>query len=455
MTPLPTLEELIGTAEGAIDRWRDRLDGLEVFMLRHSGSSVSAEKDNIVRSTGSAEFGIGVRAVSGGKMGFSYCTDPDAIDAAVGSAISLSRLGPEVSDHFNACSGVGVPDLFDDGVAELTVDDLRDTVQSMIDGAKDADGDVIVVSAGASAFIEELVIANTAGPAVSHRGTYASIGMGTLFRTDPPATGFDGVVSRRLDMDPLAIAGNAVEMAKRSIGPVKGKGGARTVVLRHSALTDILEFTLFPALVGGTALKGNSIFSGQIGEKIGSDVFTICDVQDMPGGCGASSFDDEGMPSRRLPLIEKGVLKGYMHDLGSAAEHGETSTGSAKRSERWSSSRSFRAPPAPSARNVFLDGTVDDAVSEVDDGIFVVAVMGAHTSNPVSGDFSLNTNIAFRIENGELTDAMRPMMIAGNVTDVLKGTSMVGRDHHFHAGSMSAVGGYIPSIVVDGLNVTS
>jgi len=269
MTPLPILDELIGNAEGAIDRWRSRIDGLEVFMLRHSGNSVSAEKDNIVRSTGSAEFGIGVRAFSDGRMGFSYCTDPGAIDGAVESAISLSRLGPEVTDPFRSCSPVDVPDLFNDEVPELTVDDLRDTVQSMIDSAKDIDSDVIVISGGASAFVEELVIANTAGPAVSHRGTYFSVGMGTLFKTDPPATGYDGVVSRSADTDPLTIAENAVDMARRSRDPIKGEGGSRTLVLRHSALSDILEFTLFPALIGGTALKGNSIFSERTGESSG------------------------------------------------------------------------------------------------------------------------------------------------------------------------------------------
>ncbi len=453
--PLYTIDELIGTADDVIARWRDRLDGLELFMLRHHGNSVSAEKDNIVRSTGNDEFGIGIRAVSDGKLGFSYCTDPGTIDAAVDSAISLSRLGPEVSDPFRPSSETDVPDLFDNRTSEIGVEELRDTVQSLIDGAKGIDSEVIVTSGGASAFVEEIVIANTAGPAVSHKGTYASVGLGTLYKSDPPATGFDGTVSRRADADAAELAERAVEMARMSMDPVKDKGGARTIVLRHSALSDILEFTLYPALIGGTALKGNSIFSERIGHSIGSEVLTITDVQDMPGGCGASPFDDEGMASRRLPLIEKGVLKAYLHDQGSAQEHGEESTASAKRSERWSSSRSFRAPPAPRTRNVFVDGTVDDVVAEVDDGIFVVAVMGAHTSNPVSGDFSLNTNIAFKIEKGEITDALRPMMIAGNITDVLNGTSMVGSDHHFHAGSMSAVGGYLPSIVVDGLNVTS
>lgn len=449
------MEELIGTADDVISRWRDRLDGLELFMLRHHGNSVSAEKDNIVRSTGNDEFGIGVRAVSDGKLGFSYCTDPGAIDGAVDSAVSLSRLGPEVTEPFRSCSSTEVADLFDRPTSEFSVEGLRDTVQSLVDNAKDIDNEVIVISGGASAFVEEIVIANTAGPTISHSGTYSSVGLGTLYKSDPPATGFDGIVSRKVEADNGELAENAVEMARMSRDPVTDRGGARTVVLRHSALSDILEFTLFPALIGGTALKGNSIFSERIGDSIGSEILTITDVQDMAGGCGASPFDDEGMASRRLPLIEKGVLKAYLHDNGSAEEHGVMTTASAKRSERWSSSRSFRAPPAPRARNVFIDGTVDDAVAEVDDGIFVVAVMGAHTSNPVSGDFSLNTNIAFRIEKGEITDALRPMMIAGNITDVLEGTSMIGRDHHFHAGSMSAVGGYLPSMVVDGINVTS
>jgi PmbA protein len=449
------LDELHGTVESALDRWTDRTDGLEIFLLRQTGGSVSGEKDRIVRSSGSAEFGIGVRTISDGRLGFSYCTDPDGLDVAIRSAVDLSHLGSGVSGTFRPCSGVDVPDLYDPSVADLTVEDLRDITQSMIDSAKDIDPDVTVVSTGASAFVEELVIANTAGPPVSHRGTYISAGISTLYRTDPPATGFDGIISRKADIDASALASTAVDMAYRSRDPVKCEGGLRPVVLRHSALTDILEFTLFPAMIGSTALKGNSVFHDRIGDTVGSDVLDISDRQDMPGGCGSSPFDDEGVHSRNVPLIEEGVLKGYIHDIGSASEHGAETTASAKRSERWSSSRSFRAPPAPRVRNAHIEGNADDIVSDMDSGILVVAVMGAHTSNPVSGDFSLNTNIAFEVEGGEISRALKPMMIAGNVLDLLGRTSMVGRDHRYHSGSMSAVGGYIPSIFVDGLNVTT
>ncbi|HID73932.1 MAG TPA: TldD/PmbA family protein, partial [Thermoplasmata archaeon] len=322
------------------------------------------------------------------------------------------------------------------------------------DRSREIDPDATVTSVGTGTSSETIVLANTAGPPVSYRGTYLSAGLSVLYRTDPPATGFEHMLSRSADLDPEAIADAAMEMARNSRDPVHGEGGLRRVVLRHGALSDILEFTLFPALAGERVAEGRSLLSGRLGESVAASSFTLVDRQDMPSGCGASPFDDEGIPSREIPLIERGVLRGYLHHLTSAAKHGHVSTGSALRCERWSSSRSYRAAPAAIARNVHLVPTVDDAIAEVDRGVYIVNVIGAHTSNPVSGDFSLNTNIAFEIRRGEVGRPLRPMMLSGNIADILEGTLAVGSDHHYHTGSMSGVGGYLPSIVVNELTLT-
>ncbi len=449
------VQEIIGAAEAAVDRWRDRVDEVEVYLLRQTGRSVSAERDRIVRGSASADVGAGVRVVAGGRLGFSYCTDMSDLDAAVERAIALAPLGQEVDGLFPRVRPANVPGLRSRPVEMMTVEDLRDATAAMLDRARELDPEASVVSAGTGASVEEVAIANTSGPARHFTGTYFSVGLSVLFRTDPPATGFEHAVSRSDDIDPHLVAGKAVEMARMSRDPIRREGGVPPIVLRHDSLSDVLEFTLFPALVAERALEGRSMLSERVGDVVASDLLTLTDRQVMPAGCGASPFDDEGSRSRDLPLIRNGALVGYLHSLSTAARHGAEPTGSALRCERWSSSRSYRSTPAAVARNVWIEPTVEDAVAEVEDGVLVVAVMGAHTSNPVSGDFSLNTNVAFEITGGEVGRALKPMMLSGNVMDLLRGVSAVGSDLTYHSGAMSGVGGYIPSIAVEGLTLTS
>jgi len=168
-------------------------------------------------------------------------------------------------------------------------------------------------------------------------------------------------------------------------------------------------------------------------------------------------MDDEGTPSSRTDLITNGKLEGYLYDCATASEHQEKSTGNAMRVGRLTNDRQFKEPPRISARNLVLEGPgseFEDLISETSDGIYVHSVLGAHTSNPASGDFSVNSPRLLKVENGELSYPVTSVMISGNLPSLLSKLSGVGDDRRTMKGAIGGLAVIAPSVRFDDVQVT-
>ena len=180
----------------------------------------------------------------------------------------------------------------------------------------------------------------------------------------------------------------------------------------------------------------------------------------MPAGLGTSASDDEGIPSRKVRLVKKGIAEEVLFDHFSALKHSEVSTSSGVRGGRLSGDRSFRQPPTTMARNICVETGAagmrkyDDVLGEMDRGMVVMDVLGAHTANRVSGDFSVNSSRLFYVERGEMVHPVTSAMISGNALDLLGGIDAVCDDHKMMSGSMGATTAYLPSMRVKGLRIT-
>ena len=128
------------------------------------------------------------------------------------------------------------------------------------------------------------------------------------------------------------------------------------------------------------------------------------------------------MPHQKTAVIEKGVLRSFLYDSYSAKKEGKESTGNAGRA-------GYLSTPSIDTTNFHIlpgDKTADEMLSEVDDGLMVYYLQGAHSSNPVSGEFSVVATPAWKIKKGEITHCSRGVMLAGNIFEVLKNVSLVG-----------------------------
>jgi len=209
-------------------------------------------------------------------------------------------------------------------------------------------------------------------------------------------------------------------MACSSLGGVRAESGTFDVLLRPQAVAELLENTLLPALSADNVQKGRSLLTARIGERICSECLNIVDDGLVPGGIDSSSFDGEGVPSQRTVLIEQGILKGYLYDSYTAGKDAVRSTGNAVRS-------GYTDVPRVGIRNLLVGSSSPQNLLEETRGYLVTGLIGAHTANAISGDFSVEARNAFAIAPGEAMRPIRSLMLTANVFDLLKDIE-VGKD---------------------------
>jgi PmbA protein len=433
-------------------------DEAEVFLLKGEGTGLSIERNNISSISGGLEQGIGIRVLKDKKLGFSYCTEESKAQEAISRALSISRLGKESDFTFPEPEKTNpVEKIFDDRIMKYSVEEALDAITGLVEVAVGVHPDIIVSRGGLGFGWGSFVVANSKGIEVESRGTSIGAGVYTVLKGDDMSTGFMDISSRVFNMDFDAIGREGTELAVKGQGARKVDTKEMDVVLTPDAAANLMEFLIAPALYGEAAHKGESVYSGKLDEGVAHESISIVDDGGLSGGLNSAAVDDEGASSRRTELISRGVLKGFLYSQGTALEYGVESTANAMRAERLSSSRNYKSSPTVKARNIVVEGEaqkVDALIGEVKEGVLVYDVLGAHTSNPASGDFSVNSSMLFKIESGEVVHPIKSAMLAGNFPEALKNVKGIGDDHKLVSGGLTPISFYIPSLSLEGIRVT-
>ncbi|MGB0213301.1 metallopeptidase TldD-related protein, partial [Algiphilus sp.] len=186
-------------------------------------------------------------------------------------------------------------------------------------------------------------------------------------------------------------------------------------ILLHEAVGHGLE--------GDFNRKGSSVYSGKVGEKVASDLCTVVDEGCIPDRRGSLTVDDEGTPTQRNVLIEKGVLRGYMQDTINARLMDAAPTGNGRR-------ESYAHLPMPRMTNTYLmPGPHDPAeiIASVDKGLYAVNFNGGQV-DITSGNFVFSTSEAYLIEKGRITRPVKGATLIGNGPEALAQVDMLGND---------------------------
>jgi TldD protein len=205
-------------------------------------------------------------------------------------------------------------------------------------------------------------------------------------------------------------------------------------VIFHEACGHGLEAT--------SVAKGNSVFSGRLGEKVASDVVTAIDDGTLENEWGTLNVDDEGTKTQRNVLIENGVLKGYMIDKLNGRRMGMKSTGSARR-------ESYKYAPTSRMTNTFIDkGTskLEDMISSMDEGLYC-RYLGGGSVNPATGDYNFAVTEGYLVKNGKIEKPVRGATLIGNGAETLYNVEMVGDNLAHGQGMCGSISGSIPANV--------
>jgi PmbA protein len=396
--------------ERALRLLGEKADQAEIFHIWGSSRTLEVKKDRPDLFKESDYSGYGIRVIMDHREGFAYSSTLS--DEVIERALKTARVASP--DPFVGLPGPSsfrvIPGCFDQAVASLDPDEATSFAAEMVRACQGTGA--IPTTGGLTWSSSEVTIANTHGLYGSDRETTISAHFSAIARDTEVQSGFHYGASRALDLDFAGIGAEAARLARDSLG---AEGiGTRTldVTLRPHAVAELLEGTLVPSLVADNVQRGRSLLADRVGEEVFSENLTILDQGDLEGGLMTAAFDGEGVPARRTSLVKKGILEGFLYDCYTAAKEGRESTGNADRS-------GYATPIRIQPTNLLVTGK-----GHVEEGgLLVHGLIGAHTSNPVTGDFSLETRNAFL--NGK---PVKKAIITGNVFELLRSIKGFGDD---------------------------
>ncbi|HUV36616.1 MAG TPA: metallopeptidase TldD-related protein, partial [Patescibacteria group bacterium] len=224
------------------------------------------------------------------------------------------------------------------------------------------------------------------------------------------------------EIDFAAVGERAAERAVKLLGSKRIATGRYPVVIDGTAFVDIVDL-LAEALSAEMAVKGMSILAGKQGTRVAREAVSIIDDPFRRGCCFNAGFDAEGVPKKRCTLIESGILGGYLHNAYSSRRMGVKSSGNAVR-------QTYKNRPVPGPANLHIapgERTGDEMIADMDEGVYVQDIMGIHTADTISGDFSVGIN-GFHIKGGRVEEPVSEVTMSGNILTLLCGIREVGSD---------------------------
>ncbi len=391
-------------------------DQAEVYLEKEETVDVDIQKDQVDFAKEVSSCGVGVRVILDGKMGFAYTTNLGRLHETVKSAVFNAKSNI-VDENFILASKSQYPavkEIYDDKIRYLDLEEVVDFAKSMIKMA--AVEKCQPTSGGVSTGYSSTFIANSEGVFSQDSFTMFS---GFISVNIPDgegvSTAHESDSSRYMDIDPEKISRKACEIARESRGgkPIETKN--MDVILDYNAASALLA-TFINSLNADNVQRGRSVYADKLNQEVVSTSLNIYDDGTLPRGLRTSKSDGEGVPSQKTVLVENGILKNFIYDLYTSKKGGVGSTGNGMRS-------SFADMPSVGVSNIIIDFKDLHEISQLKEGLMVTDVLGAHTANPISGDFSVEAMNAFKIEKGEIAYPIKKVMLSGNIFNALKAAS--------------------------------
>ncbi|MBD1942919.1 TldD/PmbA family protein [Coleofasciculus sp. FACHB-712] len=413
---------------------RSGAEAAEVYQARSLSRPVFFEANRLKQLESAQSEGTALRLWREGRPGLAVAYGPVEPQALVDRALALSALNGVETVELTEGRASKYPDLGE----FMPVEELILMGKEAIALVRDAYPEVLC-TAQWECEAETTRLVNTKGLDCRYTDTTLSCYLAAEWvRGDDFLSVGDGQTQRD-SLDPVALANQILQRlawAKENISPPIG----RVPVLFTAKAADMLWGTLSAALNGKRTLEGASPWSDRLGEPVTSKALTI--TQNPESGPFSCPFDDEGTVTRNLEFIKDGILQLFYTDRTTGRQLGSGTTGNGFRP-------GLGSYPTPGLFNLLIHPGTGDLLSlmqQMGDGLVVDQMLGGGSG--ISGDFSINVDLGYRIKNGQVVGRVKDTMVAGNVYAALKQLVALGGDAEWN-GSV-----YTPSLIVEGLSVT-
>ncbi len=421
-------------------------DRAEVYEVKSESTLVHFEANRLKQVESRQSTSVALRIVREGRIGFASAGGGIEPARLVQMAIQTAAFGAGAEWSFPGSETLPSVSTYDENIATLDTDTLIGMGSRVIERVMAHDGQ-IQCEGMASLGVGTVRIANSAGLDTWYRKTNLGVFMEAVRvnGTDMLFVG-DSMNSTHLFTDVDELARTMVLQLSRASRSTSIATGVYPVLFTPHGVGAALLMPLAVAFNGKNVVEKASRLAGRQGERVFDASLTLCDDATFEGSTASAPCDAEGAPSRRIDLIEQGVVSGFMYDQQTAALASVESTGSGRRSDARSQVR-----PGMSAFVIEpRDTTFEEMVSGMEEGLVVEELIGAGQGNLLAGDFGGNVLLGYKVEKGEIVGRVKDTMIAGNLMEALGGSLRVGSDVRWVGGSLRT-----PSFLCQGISVSA
>lgn len=464
MLPSDAEDRLLASAKRLADACKaSGVQQWDLVGFQSYGHELDIEAGKITMAGGGGEGGFGVRLVDQGRFGFAHLVDVSGAERAVQQALDIANKSPSVAGFVlpSAEPAQNVGGRFDAKLLDVSPEDLLEQADGVLATVASIDERAVVTGGGVGISATASCFMNSEGILSSGVTTSHGIGLQVTIDVDGELTSsYQGQSSRtKLDEVPSCVE-RAVHWAQVTQNPLEVESEAvdSPVLLTSEGFSPLFSMVVPPALTGEKMVRKESFWSDQLNHQVLNPKLTVVDDGLLEGGMSSGSRDAEGVPRQRRTLVDKGRLAAMLWSTRDAAQQVAegridvaSSTGSA-------ASGGHQAPPSTGCTELFLTsseaGRTQEALLEtMQNGYIVNSVMGAHTANPSSGDFSVTTSAILKVENGEIVGALKQAGLSGNLAKALNGEVLLGNETR-RQGSYSSGSMHLPdALLMSGLRV--
>ena len=462
------MKDIDETIDRAVTILRGKsVDGYELYLDQSSHFHVESKNGKVDTFQVSHSWGIAFRILNRQHMGFSYTTGThpaafpqsgfsdgweriieDAISSAEAtSADSCFDFAPLFKD-----SPPRLP-IFDEALERVPEKEKIEKAKLLEEATRSVDPERIrkVRKASYQEVLSRTTLINSNQLHFSYTTTIASVSVTAVAEESGASeVGWDFDYSHFFnDIDVERVGREAGNKALERLGGKRIPSGVYRVIFRNHVASEFLSL-LAHSFLADQVHKGKSPLKRKKGERCFSPLLTIVDDGLHPKGISTSPIDGEGMPSQKTYPVLRGEVSGYLYDRYwanreniSFPQSKAASTGNSRRS-------TIKFPPGIGISNFYIapgETSFSALLEGLHQGLVVEEVMGVHTIDPISGDFSLGCSGDWIVRGGKV-HPVKSIAIAGNLFDLFRKVVGVGDDLRFFGGVGS------PSLVVEDLEVS-
>lgn len=430
------MEEILSLAKKVADQ-------AEVYFVSAKETPVGFEANRLKQIRTRQSTAVALRLIKGGKLGFAASSRLDNPQALVAAALETAQFGAQAKFELPPALDYPRVEIYDPEVEKMSLEQMVQLGQSLIDKVR-AHTPELLCDTRVNKAVVSVQIANSRGGRSSYKKSLFSLGLdGNLIR----GTDILFVEEIQNSCHPVLEYHEMAESVIRQLELAKNlaqiDSGNLPVVFTPRGVASGLMAPLAVAFNGKLVLQGASPLGQRRGECVFDPRLSLWDDATQPFRPHSGPCDDEGIPCRRLPLIEQGVVSHFYYDLQTAGLANTESTGHG--------SRAAGGAPMPMTSALVVDEgdiSFENMVRDIKEGLVVEVLMGAEQGNILAGDFSGNVLLGYKVERGEFVGRVKDTMVSGNIYSALRQLAGLGNKSIWVGAALKTPPLYFPSLAV-------